>query len=390
MQNQSRFPPISRSRQAKIKVKNSTSNTINTAEPIDLIRTIMNTDSTTDLFNTLRIPDAIKDLPRYDGNPRLLFEFINNVEEILICIKSTDNTPYGKILLRAIRNKIEGRANEVLNTYGTPLNWDAIKTNLITHYSDKRSETSLIRDLHCLKQLNKSIEEIYRDVIEIQSSLMNNILIHEQEKSVVKAKTELFSEMCLNIFLSGLREPIGSIVRAMKPESLAAALENCIKEQNIHYLKTEKPLIQTQGQFRNQSSIRRPHQWATYPYIKPFPFRTPIPNSPNIRNINYNNQYGNISYPKSEPMASGSGYSRFTKNSNNNSHSYSLQNKRNEAELNNINTFRTNNKGNYYNANNGQNSQGQSYEYENYESQESNNIDDSQDFCGSASDRQGS
>lgn len=93
-----------------------------------------------DIFNSLRIPDAIKDLPKFDGNQKLLYEFLNNVEEILLYIRGTDNTPYGQILLRAIRNKIEGQANEVLNMYGTPLIWDDIKTNLILHYSDKRTD----------------------------------------------------------------------------------------------------------------------------------------------------------------------------------------------------------------------------------------------------------
>ncbi|XP_059221400.1 uncharacterized protein LOC131996010 [Stomoxys calcitrans] len=65
-----------------------------------------------EIFNSLRIPDAIKDLPKFDGNQKLLYEFLNNVEEILLYIRGTDNTPYGQILLRAIRNKIEGQANE--------------------------------------------------------------------------------------------------------------------------------------------------------------------------------------------------------------------------------------------------------------------------------------
>lgn len=66
------------------------------------------TTSNIDIFNSLRIPDAIKDLPKYDGNPRLLHEFITNVEEILLHIKGADTTPQGLILLRAIRNKIDG------------------------------------------------------------------------------------------------------------------------------------------------------------------------------------------------------------------------------------------------------------------------------------------
>jgi len=39
----------------------------------------------------------------------------------------TDKTPYGQFLLRAIRNKIEGKANELLIASGVGLNWDEIR-----------------------------------------------------------------------------------------------------------------------------------------------------------------------------------------------------------------------------------------------------------------------
>ena len=165
--------------------------------------------STTDIVNNLKIPDIIKDLPKFDGNSRLLYEFINNVEEILALIQNTENTPQGKIFLRAIRNKIEGEANEVLNMYGTQLVWEEIKANLILHYSDKRSETSLIRDLHNLQQNRNTVEYFYSEIIQLQAALMNNIRIHETDQNVISSKKDLFSEMCLTSFLSGLREPLG-------------------------------------------------------------------------------------------------------------------------------------------------------------------------------------
>jgi len=190
---------------------------------------------TIDVYNALKIPDAIKDLPKFNGNPRLLFEFITNVEEILSILQQIENTPTNKIYLRAIRNKIEGDANEVLNMYGTALNWDEIKTNLILHYSDKRTETSLIRDLHKLQQNKQTVEQFYSEVIELQSTLMNNAKIHESDQNVISSKKELFSEMCLTTFLSGLKEPLGSNIRASKPKTLAEAFNFCIKEQNIFY-----------------------------------------------------------------------------------------------------------------------------------------------------------
>lgn len=85
-------------------------------------------------------------------------------------MENIDGTPYSNILLRAVRNKIEGQANGVLNMYGTPLKREIIKNNLILHYFDKRTETSLIRDLHSLRQGNKNVDKFYSEIVEIQGS----------------------------------------------------------------------------------------------------------------------------------------------------------------------------------------------------------------------------
>lgn len=190
-----------------------------------------------EIFAQLQIPDAVKDLPVYDGNPKTLYEFLENVEEILKLILAIDGTPQAKIILRAIRNKISGQANEVLNMYGTPLEWNAIRINLITHYADKRNETSLIKDLHICKQNTESVEQFYAKIIAIFSTMMNHIKVNENNAQVVQSKQLLFAEMCLNVFLSGLKEPLGSTIRSMRPNSLADALKYCLDEQNINYIK---------------------------------------------------------------------------------------------------------------------------------------------------------
>lgn len=266
------------------------------------------------IFNSLRIPDAIKDLPKFDGNHRLLYEFINNVEEILMHLRGVDSTPYANILLRAIRNKIEGQANEVLNMYGTPLNWDDIKNNLIIHYSDKRTETSLIKDLHNIRQTSQSVESFYSQIVEIQSTLNNNILIHENNDGAITAKKELFAEMCLNAFLTGLREPLGSTIRAMRPDSLVTALTFCIKENNITYQKSNSNILPQFGfpYFKNsditgQSFSRRFSNFSS-PHYTPNSYNhnsysqtRPTLNQPNTNINNYQRNYNQGRYNAYSP-----------------------------------------------------------------------------------------
>lgn len=260
-----------------------------------------------DIFQSLRVPDAIKDLPHFDGNPRLLFEFLNNVEEIRSLISCTEGTPYGQLLLRAIRNKIIGSANEVLNMYGTQLNWTQIKQNLILHYSDKRNETSLIRDLHGIKQQGKTVERFYSEIIEILATMTNHVQIHETDANVIKAKRDLYTEMCLNAFLSGLKEPLGSTIRAMKPDTLAIAFSYCIKEQNISYARYDHSALRGDNKphvalNRTLPLTRQSPPNTSIPRNNPFAINRP-PNQqnfnkpPNQHNFNVNNHTLNSNTP---------------------------------------------------------------------------------------------
>lgn len=68
--------------------------------------------------------------------------------------------------------------------------------------------------------------------------------------------------MCLNTFLSGLKEPLGSNIRSMRPKTLAEALSFCIQEQNIYY--TKKPF--TNSHPVPQQNVRHfPTNFQSYP-----------------------------------------------------------------------------------------------------------------------------
>lgn len=258
-----------------------------------------------DVFNTLRVPDVIKDMPKFDGNPRLLFEFINNVEEILTMIPQADGTSTARVILRAIRNKVVGPANEILNTYGTPLAWQAIKENLVTHYADKRNETSLIRDLHNIRQNHKTVEKFYSEVIEIQSAMATHVRIHETEATVIAAKKTLYSEMCLNTFLTGLREPLGSTIRAMKPSSLSEAFVFCTKEQNISYLKFDaNNTRQTANRYetnrnQNHNFFSQQRSFNIFNNNQQFVHSHPPQQMNKVHNP-LNNQRGPVQYPQQQ------------------------------------------------------------------------------------------
>lgn len=233
----------------------------------------------TSIIEAFKIPAPIMNLPEFDGNRRDLYNFIANVDEIINCVETDWTAGFAKMWIRAIRNKIKGEANEVLNMFGTPTDWDTIKANLITHYADKRNETTLIRDLHNLRQnSNQKLEEFYAQVIEILSALINFTKINESNASSQKSKLELFRNLAKDVFLAGLREPIGSVVRARNPDTIQNAYDYAIKEQNIHYHQKSynTPSVQNKPN-SNLNSGFRPKQIIQYPQQMTFrqPYQQP-------------------------------------------------------------------------------------------------------------------
>lgn len=75
------------------------------------------------------------------------------------------------MLLRAIRNKIEGKAMEAIIEKGASLKWDEIKDALILHCSDKRDEPTLMYELHTLVQSSLPLRTLYEKVCEIKIAL---------------------------------------------------------------------------------------------------------------------------------------------------------------------------------------------------------------------------
>ena len=160
---------------------------------------------------------------------------------MLPLLESARGAPVYTVWLQAIRAKIHGEADNVLELYGTSLNWTEIKTNLITHYSDRRDEVCLSRDLFRLEQTS-TIEDFYGKISHVISLLVNLINLNNDNEQVKAAKNRLYQEMGLKVFLGGLKDPLGPIIRAQTPTSLKEALRLCLEESNYNHRITHKTL----------------------------------------------------------------------------------------------------------------------------------------------------
>lgn len=260
----------------------------------------------------------VSHLPTFDGTPRQLDRFITSVEEILTFIKDADQTPYGLLTLRAIRNKIIDRANEALELANTALVWDDIKNNLSRLYASKKSEACLLSELQAFSN-NMSLGQLFFGISKIKSQLFSILKNSGQTTTVVEAKKVLYNEVCLNAFMSGLRDPLKTLIRLKSPNTIEQAYEQCQTEQALYY---NRKFENIPGWRQNYNSTNNNHN--------------------NYNNNNYNNGRDNRKHP----------YSNF--NSHRNSDSYNNRSDRRDYSNNNRNYDRQSNKPNPFKIENSQ------------------------------------
>ncbi|KAJ8982404.1 hypothetical protein NQ317_017206 [Molorchus minor] len=189
-------------------------------------------------------------IAQFDGNPSELNNFLKVSQTFLnIYWNREDETCVQNLLLfEGIKSRLTGRAKEIISVDRVNT-WTEIKAVLIQNFGDQRNENSLTRDLFNLRQNNESPQQFYERVISLLSIVCNHIDIHNETEEISESKKNFFRQQALVTFLAGLKDPLGSIIRAMRPDSLATAIEYIVEENNIRYL--QRP------QFNNDS-LKRP------------------------------------------------------------------------------------------------------------------------------------
>lgn len=190
-------------------------------------------DSLDSIYKSLRV------VPEFDGNPHVLTRFINLCDQIVIA--HFDVTPGHDLqnlsLLNGILNKITGPAARLINSQGIADSWNGIRNALINNFADHRDETALYNDLSLQTQGSSTPQEFYERCQNLFSTIMTYISLHENIATTIEAKRTLYRKLTLQSYLRGLKEPLGSRIRCMRPESMEKALEYVQEELNTLYLQ---------------------------------------------------------------------------------------------------------------------------------------------------------
>lgn len=181
----------------------------------------------------------LNEIPKFEGNPSELSEYIRATEDILIQFWQI-NEPgayINKLLLSAARNRLKGAALEVV-TGQTINSWNDLKLLLIENFGDQRSELNLKIDISRLKQFSKETPiEYFNRCRSLLAILKSKIALGDDDQIIKEYKITEAKNLTLTAYTSGLIEPLGSFIRGRAPQTLEIALTYVKNELDIRYFQ---------------------------------------------------------------------------------------------------------------------------------------------------------
>lgn len=250
-----------------------------------------------------RLPDCVKELQPFDGNPVQYLSWIHSVESILKDYEVVRDKPLYRAIMQSIRQKIRGQADNALISYNIfNDNWSNIKKCLSLHYADKRDVRTLEHQLNLLTQGNMSLDEFYANVNHQFSLLVNKIKTEDYSQETVNVLIESYRNRALDVFIRGLNGDLSRMLIIQKPGTLPEAYASCLEIQNLNFrnITIRKSGIQNSITAPINQFHSRNNSYQIPP--KPAPRAAPRSLSINRRNEAYNIQHERRAPPPPRPL----------------------------------------------------------------------------------------
>lgn len=246
-----------------------------------------------DLKSICRLPDSVKELRTFDGNPLQYVSWVHSVEMVLKDFEIVKDKPIYRTIMQSIRQKVIGEADTALVSYNIfDSDWKNVKKILSLHYADKRDVQTLEHQLNQLSQGSSKVDEFYSTVNNQLSLIINKIKTDSYSEETISALISTHRNRALDIFIRGLNPALSRMVIIQRPRTLPEAYSACLELQNL----TMRNNILHSGTYRKLQSTDRQTETSPSP-----PARPPRhynnhnkqtnnfkPNNWSSRNINYN------------------------------------------------------------------------------------------------------
>lgn len=226
----------------------------------------------------ISVRDYLDLIPYFDGDTSKLPIFLDTCEQVLGMIAHDNNVQKIQFLMLHFRNKIVGKAAQILAARNITT-FPELKKLLLNTFGDQRNEESLLNDLMMLSQNhNESPSQFADRCISLRGLLLSKIQMANISQGLRQEKLTLYNKMALRTFLSGLNAHLSHLLRCKDPVSLEEAINMVVEEENMNYNRQQK-LGTRNSQKTDQSQIRIT---ATNPRNNPNHF-SPKPNPQIIR-----------------------------------------------------------------------------------------------------------
>lgn len=226
------------------------------------------------LITTTESLELVKSLQKFDGE-----NYISWRTSVIHCMKAYECCKGSSSYFTAVnilRNKIIGKANDVLTSHGTPLNVNAIIGRLDLTYEDKRPVHMLQTELSNARQGKQTLQQFYDQVSQLLTLITNKtIMSYGPRTAETNVLINVARENALRVFIMGLNQPMSNIVFSLNPGDLPNALA---RAQEIEVNQSQR--------FRDTNS--NPHR-MDYNRGMPQVQRLELPPIPRYSNNNNNN-----------------------------------------------------------------------------------------------------
>jgi len=262
--------------------------------------------------------EYLASIPKFDGSDSSeLTRYLSSCEDIIrnFYDEANPDSYHNKFLTYSILNKLEGNAKVLVNISNVT-GWTDLKAILTRNFADQRDEACLNRDSINLKQQNnESPVQFYERSLGLLNVICNFVDLNEKTPSDKSLKRKFYMDLCLKMYLGGLKEPLGTTIRAMRPTELTQAITYVKEELSVHQFQNQNKNTEFnfknpgRANFRPQPNINRFYQ-----------FRPQYPNS----KFNWRNQFTPRQFPNNFNYNNNPSY-QFPNNFNNNNFRYNNQ-----------------------------------------------------------------
>lgn len=250
-------------------------------------------------FDGFSIPDPIKLIPTFSGEPAMLSSWIDSVDQKIAYCQATinDQTTVDRVMplwTGLIRDKIVKDANDVLVRNQVKNDWNEIKQALKDELGDKRDLATLSTKIAQLKQGNQDLTSYYQSCKKLKADINANLLANDDTRPCVKILMVNYEAMITNAFIDGLPDHLSSLTRIYRPKNLQEAYEGALEQHLANQRRREKlSKFQDSNTSRNLNSNSKgyPFGQTGRGYNAPQPQNRPQNSNPHNSNSSQNNRF---------------------------------------------------------------------------------------------------